>query len=101
MPNEQPSTQLFYHDHTMGITWLNLYAVWWDLAYFIRDPKQSSRQAEFPPPKESSRSARHRRPPSSRTGADFPRESDNFNLPYWQAESEANVVVVNARLGRT
>jgi len=37
-PNDQPSTQLFYHDHTMGITRLNVYSGLVGTAYFIRDP---------------------------------------------------------------
>lgn len=37
-PNEQPSTQLFFHDHAKGITRLNVYAGIVGPAYFIRDP---------------------------------------------------------------
>jgi FtsP/CotA-like multicopper oxidase with cupredoxin domain len=38
-PNDQPATQLFYHDHTMGLTRLNVYAGLVGAAYFIRDPR--------------------------------------------------------------
>src|SRR5215470_7544014 len=39
MPNDQPATQLFYHDHVMGITRLGVYAGEVGAAYFIRDPR--------------------------------------------------------------
>lgn len=38
MPNDQPSTQLFYHDHVMGITRIGIYAGEVGVGYFIRDP---------------------------------------------------------------
>ena len=44
-PNSQPATALWYHDHALGVTRLNVYA---GLAgmYIIRDPKNS---VEHPP----------------------------------------------------
>lgn len=36
-PNQQPGTQLFYHDHTMGMTRVNLFAGLAGSAYYIRD----------------------------------------------------------------
>jgi spore coat protein A, manganese oxidase len=44
-PNDQPSTHLWYHDHALGMTRLNVYAgLTGD--YFIRDPASS---LDFPP----------------------------------------------------
>jgi FtsP/CotA-like multicopper oxidase with cupredoxin domain len=37
-PNEQPATTLFYHDHTLGITRLNVMAMGAGL-YLLRDPR--------------------------------------------------------------
>ena len=45
MPNEQPATQLFYHDHVMGVTRLGVYAGSVGAAYFIRDPQKPARPA--------------------------------------------------------
>jgi FtsP/CotA-like multicopper oxidase with cupredoxin domain len=41
MPNDQPSTQLFYHDHVMGVTRLGVYAGEVGAAYMIRDPQHN------------------------------------------------------------
>ena len=46
MPNEQPPTQLFYHEHAMGDTRLGVYAGLAGAAYFIRDPKHRPRRSE-------------------------------------------------------
>jgi len=99
MPNEQPSTQLFYHDHTMGITRLNLYAGLVGPAYFIRDPNNPLDKANSPLPKGEFEIPLAMVDRAFFTDGElsFPRESDNFNLPYWQAESEADVVVVNGK----
>jgi spore coat protein A, manganese oxidase len=40
-PNDQPATMLWYHDHTVGITRLNVMAGLAGL-YFIRDPEEQS-----------------------------------------------------------
>ncbi len=100
MPNEQPSTQLFYHDHTMGVTRLGLYAGRVGAGYFIRDPREPLDQASSPLPK-----APFEIPLTIFARAfftdgelDFPRESDNPNLAYWQAEDEANVNLVNGKV---
>jgi spore coat protein A, manganese oxidase len=50
-PNEQPSTQLFYHDHTMGVTRIGLYAGQLGAAYYIRDPNNPLDQPNSPLPK--------------------------------------------------
>jgi len=40
MPNDQPSTQLFYHDHVLGVTRLGVYGGEVGAAYMIRDPSK-------------------------------------------------------------
>jgi len=55
-PNEQPSTMLFYHDHSMGITRVNVYAGLAGTAYMIRDPNNPLDKASSPLPKSISRS---------------------------------------------
>ncbi|HEX3941483.1 MAG TPA: multicopper oxidase domain-containing protein [Acidobacteriaceae bacterium] len=40
-PNHQPACMLFYHDHSMGINRLNIYAGMMGL-YFVRDPYEDS-----------------------------------------------------------
>ncbi|HET8547349.1 MAG TPA: multicopper oxidase domain-containing protein [Bryobacteraceae bacterium] len=40
-PNDQPATMLWYHDHTIGITRLNVFAGLAGL-YIIRDPEEQS-----------------------------------------------------------
>ena len=50
-PNQQPSTQLLYYDHALGITRLNVYAGLAGTAYFIRDPNNPLDQAGSPLPK--------------------------------------------------
>jgi FtsP/CotA-like multicopper oxidase with cupredoxin domain len=100
IPNEQPGTQLFYHDHAMGITRLNVYAGLVGPAYFIRDPDSPLDQQSSPLPR-----GQFEIPLAIADRAfftdgelDFPRESDNPFLPYWQAEDESNVVVVNGKV---
>jgi|GEM_PF-1182048 len=100
IPNEQPGTQLFYHDHAMGITRLNVMAGLVGAAYFIRDPNSPLDRSSSPLPRgefEISLTVTDR---AFFTDGelDFPRESDNPHLPYWQAEDESNVVVVNGKV---
>jgi FtsP/CotA-like multicopper oxidase with cupredoxin domain len=51
MPNDQPSTQLFYHDHVMGVTRLGVYAGEVGAAYMIRDPNSPLDGPNSPLPK--------------------------------------------------
>jgi spore coat protein A len=51
MPNQQPATQLFYHDHVMGVTRLGLYAGEVGAAYMIRDPSTALDGPSSPLPK--------------------------------------------------
>jgi spore coat protein A, manganese oxidase len=102
-PNDQPPTQLWYHDHTLGMTRLNVYA---GLAgnYFIRDREDALETA----------------PPGGRaplpTGdyeiplviadrgfladgeLDFPRVGINPDNPYWSVVVPATTNIVNGKV---
>ena len=100
MPNEQPSTQLFYHDHVMGATRLGVYAGSVGAAYFIRDPNNPLDRSSSPLPR-----GQFEIPLTIFSRAfftdgelNFPRESDNPERAYWQAEDEADTNVVNGRV---
>ncbi|KAF0219144.1 MAG: putative multicopper [Geobacteraceae bacterium] len=98
-PNEQPSTQLFYHSHEMGITRVNLYAGLSGPAYFIRDPNDPLDRPDSPLPKGEFEIALGI---ADRAFFDdgelnFPRVSKTPFLPYWDAETESDVVVVNGK----
>ena len=103
MPNEQPSTQLFYHDHVMGATRLGVYAGSVGAAYMIRDPASPLDAASSPLPK-----GRYEIPlivfdRSFFTDGElnFPRASNPvpgiLRTAYWQAGDGANVVLVNGK----
>ncbi|HET8619221.1 MAG TPA: carbohydrate-binding protein [Acidimicrobiales bacterium] len=98
-PNEQPSTQLFYHDHAMGITRLNVFAGLVGPAYYIRDPDNPLDQPSSALPKGEFEIplAIADRAFFTDGELDFPRVSDTPFLPYWQAEDESSVVVVNGK----
>jgi FtsP/CotA-like multicopper oxidase with cupredoxin domain len=97
MPNEQPATQLFYHDHAMGISRLNVMAGLVGPAYFIRDPDSPLDRPDSPLPKGEFEIPLTVADRAFFTDGelDFPRESDNPHLAYWQAEDESNAVIVN------
>ena len=100
MPNEQPSTQLFFHDHVMGVTRLGVHAGSVGAAYFIRDPHDPLDKPTSPLPKGEFEIplAFFNRAFFTDGDIDFPRESDDTDvLPYWQAEDEANVSLVNGK----
>ncbi len=105
MPNDQPSTQLFYHDHVMGATRLGIYAGEVGAAYFIRDPNSPLDGSSSPLPKGQfeipltvfSRAfftdGELHFPPDRGTlnaGADAPP-----NIAYWSYNEGADVVLVN------
>jgi spore coat protein A, manganese oxidase len=100
IPNEQPGTQLFYHDHVMGVTRLGVYAGSVGPAYFIRDPNSPLDHPLSPLPK-----GEFEIPLTVTSRAfftdgelDFPRESDGPPAAYWQAEDTANVNLVNGKV---
>ena len=101
MPNEQPSTQLFYHDHVMGATRLGVYAGSVGAAYFIRDPDNPLDKPSSPLPKGQFEIPLVFFDRSFFTDGElnFPRESDDTDLlPYWQAEDGADVSLVNGKV---
>jgi spore coat protein A len=51
MPNDQPATQLFYHDHVLGVTRLGVYGGEIGAGYIIRDPTTPLDAANSPLPK--------------------------------------------------
>jgi FtsP/CotA-like multicopper oxidase with cupredoxin domain len=100
MPNEQPGTQLFYHDHTMGMTRLGVYAGLVGAAYYIRDPNSPLDQPSSPLP-----SGAYEIPLTVFDRAfftdgelSFPRTSTNPGNAYWQAGDGANTVLVNGKV---
>jgi FtsP/CotA-like multicopper oxidase with cupredoxin domain len=105
MPNDQPPTQLFYHDHVMGVTRVGIYAGEVGTAYFIRDPNNPLDQPTSPLPKGPfeiplavfSRAfftnGQLHFPPDPGTlnaGADAPP-----NIAYWSYNESADTVLVN------
>ncbi|MGH9210806.1 MAG: carbohydrate-binding protein [Acidimicrobiales bacterium] len=99
MPNEQPSTQLFYHDHAMGETRLNVFAGLVGPAYFIRDPNSPLDRPDSPLP-----SGEFELPLTLTSRAfftdgqlDFPRVGRNPFFPYMEAEDFSQVAVVNGK----
>jgi FtsP/CotA-like multicopper oxidase with cupredoxin domain len=100
-PNEQPSTQLFYHDHVMGVTRLDVYAGVVGAAYIIRDPNSPLDGPHSPLP---GRAFEIPLAIASRSfGTDgelvFPTDSQNPDFfPYWTGEDPSQVQVVNGRV---
>lgn len=99
-PNNQPSTMLFYHDHTMGITRLGVYAGLVGAAYIIRDPNEPLDQQNSPLPK-----GRYEIPLVLFDRAfftdgelNFPRVGTNPDNPYWVAGDGANANLVNGKV---
>ena len=105
MPNDQPPTQLFYHDHVMGVTRLGIYAGEVGSGYFIRDPNNPLDQPSSPLPRGQfeiplaifSRAfftdGEVNFPPSRgslNAGADAPP-----NIAYWSYNEGADTVLVN------
>ena len=104
MPNDQPSTQLFYHDHVLGVTRLGVYGGEVGAAYMIRDPDAPLDEPNSPLPKgqfevvlgPASRAfftdgqLHLLRSRSLNAGADAPP-----NIAYWSYNEGADTVVVN------
>jgi FtsP/CotA-like multicopper oxidase with cupredoxin domain len=105
IPNDQPATQLFYHDHVLGTTRLGVYGGEVGAAYMIRDPNTPLDAPNSPLPKGPfevtlalltraffSDGSLHF-PPDPGTlnaGADAPP-----NIAYWSYNEGADTVVVN------
>ena len=105
MPNDQPPTQLFYHDHVMGVTRVGIYAGEVGSGYFIRDPNNPLDGPSSPLPRGEfeiplaifSRAfftdGSLHFPPDPGTlnaGADAPP-----NIAYWSYNEGADTVLVN------
>lgn len=98
-PNKQESTTLWYHDHTLGITRLNVYM---GLAgfYIIRDPKNP-----LDVPGKVLPDKRHEIPIVIQDKSfnidgslDFPNVGVNPEVhPYWQPEFFGDAIVVNGK----
>jgi FtsP/CotA-like multicopper oxidase with cupredoxin domain len=103
MPNEQSATQLFYHDHVMGVTRLGVYAGSVGAAYFIRDPNNEPLdRASSPLPKGEFEIPLIVANRSFFTDGelDFPRAADDPppDMAYFQAEDGANATLVNGKV---
>jgi FtsP/CotA-like multicopper oxidase with cupredoxin domain len=98
-PNEQPGTQLFYHDHVMGVTRLNVMAGIVGPGYFIRDPGSPLDRPGSPLPRGAFEIplAISDRAFLTNGELDFIRVGANPHQPYFDAEDESNVVLVNGK----
>lgn len=101
-PNSQPATNLWYHDHSLGTTRLNVYA---GLVgnYFIRDPNAFLDGPDSPLPKEELEIPLFIVDRSFFTDGElaFPRDGRDdlrHHHPYIDGESRAEVPVVNGRV---
>jgi spore coat protein A len=99
-PNEQPGTQLFYHDHTMGMTRISLFAGLTGSAYYIRDPNNPLDQptSTLPKGKYEIPLVMFDRGFFTDGELNFPRTSTNTKNAYWQAGDNANVILVNGKV---
>lgn len=99
IPNEQPGTQLFYHDHVMGVTRLGVYEGSVGPAYFIREPNSPvDRSGLLPTGEFEIPLIVNSRAFFTDGELDFPRASDGAPVIYWQAEDTANVNLVNGKV---
>jgi FtsP/CotA-like multicopper oxidase with cupredoxin domain len=96
-PNQQPGTQLFYHEHAMGMTRVGVYAGIVGAAYYIRDPNAPLDQASSPLPTGQFEIPLVLIDRGFFTDGElnFPRTSTNPGNAYWQAGDGANVILVN------
>lgn len=97
--NMQEPTTLWYHDHALGITRLN---VLMGLAgfYIIREPKNSLNNCgfNFPDRKHEIPIVIQDRSFNTDGSFDFPSEGINPDIhPYWQPEFFGNTIMVNGK----
>ena len=103
-PNEQPSTMLFYHDHTMGMTRINVYAGLAGTAYMIRDPNNPLDAANSPLPKGDFEIPLMIADREFFTDGElhFPRggeeEAVNAKNAYWTPGGDGDVIMVNGKV---
>jgi len=99
-PNAQPSTTLWYHDHALGITRLN---VLMGLAgfYLLRDPDNPLDAPDSILPKKQFEIPIAIQDRSFNTDGSFrfPTVGDNPDIhPYWQPEFFGDVIMVNGKV---
>jgi len=102
-PNQQPSTMLFYHDHVMGMTRLNVYSGLSGTAYIIRDPNNPLDKASSPLPKGEFEIPLVIQSKAFFTDGElaFPRggpDRANFKNPYWQPADDSDTNLVNGKV---
>jgi spore coat protein A, manganese oxidase len=99
-PNEQPGTQLFYHDHTMGMTRISLYSGLAGSAYYIRDPGNPLDRASSPLPRGEFEIplVMFDRAFFTDGQLNFPRISTNKKNAFWQAGDGADTILVNGKV---
>jgi spore coat protein A len=103
-PNEQPSTMLFYHDHTMGLTRVNVYAGLAGTAYMIRDPNNPLDQASSPLPRGQFEIPLMIADREFFTDGElhFPRggedEAANIKNAFWTPGGDGDVIMVNGKV---
>jgi FtsP/CotA-like multicopper oxidase with cupredoxin domain len=96
-PNEQPGTALFYHDHVMGMTRLNVYSGLSGTAYIIRDPRNPLDGANSPLPKGEFEIPLVFQDKAFYTDGEleFPREGVNIKNAYWNPGDDSDTNLVN------
>jgi spore coat protein A len=102
-PNDQPSTHLWYHDHALGMTRLNVYAgLTGD--YFIRDPQNdldnppAGTPGVLPSGKYEIPLAIADRGFFTDGELNYPRTGINPDSPYWSVILPFNTNVVNGKV---
>jgi FtsP/CotA-like multicopper oxidase with cupredoxin domain len=106
MPNEQAPTQLFYHDHVMGVTRIGLYSGVVGTGYFIRDPDNNPLDAADSPLPQGEFEiplALTTRQFYTDGNLDFPPDRGQLETgndsppdqPYWTYNEQADEVLVN------
>jgi len=102
-PNDQPPTQLWYHDHTLGMTRLNVYS---GLTgnYIIRDPADALERSSAGSPAPLPTGDYEIPLVIADRGfladgeLDFPRVGINPDNPYWTVAVPASANIVNGRV---
>jgi spore coat protein A len=97
--NDQPAANLWYHDHAMGITRLNVYAGLAGL-YFIRDNKDSGKENNplgLPAEQYEIPLVIQDKQFNSDGSLFYPIEGDNADHPIWVPEFFGDTAVVNAQ----
>jgi FtsP/CotA-like multicopper oxidase with cupredoxin domain len=99
-PNQQPGTQLFYHDHVMGMTRLNVYSGLSGTAYIIRDPNNPLDAANSPLPKGEFEIPLVLADKAFYTDGEleFPREGVNIKNAYWNPGDDSDTNLVNGKV---